>query len=334
MSTPQWRWGIAGPGGIASSFAEDMGRVDSGVITALASRSVERAEAFADRFEIGSRYGDYRALADDPAVDIVYIATPHSRHEADTLMYVEAGKHVLCEKPFALNARQAQRMADAARSAGVFLMEAMWSRFLPAYRVLVDVLGEGRIGDALLVEADFGFRTDVVPGNRHFDLAQGGGALLDLGIYPVQLCSLVLGIPERVVADGIVGSTGVDEVVAAVLHHPGNRLGVVKAALRAPMACTARIGGTDGVIDLPALMHCPSSITVSNMNGVECIDASWEGPGLRFEVEEVHRCLEAGLTESPSMPLDESVAIAKTLDAIRAPLGVVYPGEKRRRLKT
>ena len=324
----RWRWGVIGPGAIAHSFAEGMSQLDDGVITAVASRSTERADAFGDKFEIERRYGDYQALADDSDVDVAYVATPHSRHAADTLMLIEAGKHVLCEKPFALNASQAQRMADAARQAGVFLMEAMWSRFLPSYRVLVDVLGEGRIGDPLLVEADFGYRKDVVPEDRHFDLAQGGGALLDLGVYPVQLCSLVLGLPEHVVAEGSVGTTGVDEFVAAVLHHPDDRHGVVKASIRVPLSCTARIAGTAGTIDLPAFMHCPHSLTVNSVEGSEEIDASWEGQGLRFQVEEVHRCLDNGLTESTTMPLAETIGIARTLDAIRAPLGVVYPEEK------
>ena len=168
-------------------------------------------------------------------------------------------------------------MAEEARSRGLFLMEAIWSRFLPAYRSLVEVIGEGRIGEPLLVEADFGFRRPVDPEHRHFARELGGGALLDLGIYPVQLCTLVLGPIERVVADGVVGETGVDEVVTALLHHPGDRLGVVKAALRVGMTCTARIAGTDGVIDLPAMMHCPNSLTVSSPAGVEHIDASLRG---------------------------------------------------------
>jgi predicted dehydrogenase len=321
------RWGVAGPGAIATSFAQGMTMVDGGAITAVASRSLERADTYADRFGIAGRYDSYEALAEDPDIDAVYVATPHAYHEAMTLLFVEAGKHVLCERPFALNARQAQRMADAARAKGVFCMEAMWSRFLPAYRVLVDVLGEGRIGEPLLVEADFGYRTPVVPDDRHFDLHQGGGALLDLGIYPVQLCTLVLGLPDRVVAEGIVGSTGVDEQVAAVLHHPGDRLGVVKAALRVSMACTARIAGTDGWIQLPAFMHCPESLDIGGPAGLEHIDAGYEGEGLRFQVDEVHRRLAEGRTESPVMTLDETVAIARILDDIRAQIGVVYPGE-------
>ena len=321
------RWGVIGPGAIATGFAEGMQLVEGGIITAVASRSAERAEVFGDRFAIPTRYGDYESLAADPDVDVVYVATPHSRHEKDTLDFLRAGKHVLCEKPFALNARQAARMAEEARSRGLFLMEAIWSRFLPAYRTLVEVIGEGRIGDPLLVEADFGFRRPVDPDHRHFAAALGGGALLDLGIYPVQLCTLVLGPIQRVVADGVLGETDVDEVVAAVLHHEAGGLGVIKAALRVSMTCTARIAGTDGVIDLPAMMHCPNSLTVSSPAGVEQIDASYEGNGLRFEIEEVHRCLADGWTESPVISLDESIALATTLDAIRAQLGVVYPGE-------
>jgi len=321
------RWGVAGPGGIAASFAEGMRMVDGGTIVAVASRATDRARAFADRFDVARAYGNYEDLAADDDVDAVYIATPHSRHATDSLLYIRAGKHVLCEKPFTLNAAQAREVVAAAREQDRFVMEAMWTRFLPSYRVLSDVLEEGRIGDPLLVEADFGFRSPIDPTNRHFDLEQGGGALLDLGIYPVQLCFLVLGPPDAVVAEGHVGETGVDEQVAAVMRHDRGTLGVVKAAIRTPMACTARIGGTDGTIDLPAFMHCPDHITVRDPSGEERIDAPWEGQGLRFQVDEVHRCLDAGLLESPRMPLDESVAIAETLDAIRAQIGVRYPGE-------
>jgi predicted dehydrogenase len=321
------RWGIIGSGGIATGFAEAMQWAEGGTITAVASRSVERAEAFGDRFDIPTRYGGYDALAADPDVDVVYVATPHSRHEVDTIAFLRAGKHVLCEKPLALNARQATRMAEEARSRGLFLMEAIWSRFLPAYRSLMDVIGAGRIGDPILVEADFGFRRPVDPGDRLFARELGGGALLDLGIYPIQLCTLVLGPIQRLVSDGVVGETGVDEMVTALLHHPQGRLGVVKAAIRVNLTCTARIAGTEGVIELPAMMHCPNSLTVSSAAGVDRIDASYEGNGLRFEIDEVHRCLDEGRTESDVIPLNESIALATTLDAIRGDIGVVYPGE-------
>ncbi len=323
------RWGVIGPGGIARRFAHAMTAVDDGEIVAVASRSLARADVFADEHGIARRYDDDQALADDPQVDAVYVATPHARHEGDAIRCLEAGKAVLCEKPFALNARQAQRMVDAAASASVFLMEAIWSRFLPSYRALVDVLGSGRIGTPLQVDADFGFRVPVDPAHRLFDPQQGGGALLDLGIYPIQLCTLVLGPVEEAVARGRLGGTGVDEQVAAVLRHEGGGIGVVTAAITVPLACRARISGTDGWIDLPPFMHCPTSLTVHSSGAApEVIDAPIGVEGLEHEIAEVHRCLAAGLTESPTMPLAESVALAGVMDDIRAQLGVVYPGER------
>jgi len=322
------RWGIAGPGGIAARFAGAMTRVDDGQIVAVASRSAERAAAFADRFDVTARYDDYRALADDPTVDAVYVATPHARHEADTLGYLGAGKHVLCEKPAALNATQARRMVDAAAAGGRFLMEAVWSRFLPSYRRLVEVLGSGRIGTPLQVEGTFGFRRPLDPTHRLFDRNLGGGALLDLGIYPIQLCTLVLGPIEHIAGGGVIGPTGVDEQVAAVLRHERGGLGVIQAAITVPLACTARISGSDGWIDLPAFMHCPTSFTVTGgVSQPEVVDASFEGDGFEFEIAEVHRCLAAGLTESPTMPWSETVALAEAMDTVRAQIGLTYPGE-------
>ncbi len=318
------RWGVIGPGGIATSFARAMSETDGGEIVAVVSRSIERADSYADRFGVSRRYADIDALAADSDVDAVYVATPHSRHESDTVLMLEAGKHVLCEKPFALTAPQARRMVDAASQAKVFCMEAVWSRFLPAYRSLVELIAAGRIGEPLMVEADFGYRIpEVDPRDRYFDRALGGGAMLDLGIYPVQLCHLVLGAPEGVVAGGSVGVTGVDESIVAVLSHPGGTVGVAKAAIRVPMSCTGRVAGTDGHIDIPAFVHCPDHLVVGGRQP-ERIDCSWQGEGLRFEVDEVHRCLAAGLTESETMPLADTVAIAETMDAALAQLGVTY----------
>ena len=320
-------WGVIGPGHIASGFADAMEMVDGGEIVAVASRAMARADAYGDRYGVATRYGDYAALAEDPRVDVVYVATPQSRHADDTITMLRAGKHVLCEKPFALNAGQAQQMVDEARGRRLFLMEAIWSRFLPAYRVLVDAISSGRIGEPRLVEADFGFRRPPDPDDRLFRADLGGGGLLDLGIYPLQLCTLLLGPVEDAAAEGVIGETGVDEAVAAVLRHGQGRLGVIKAALRMNMACDARVSGTEGVIEIPALMHCPNALRIVSPAGVDDVDASYEGNGLRFEIDEVHRCLADGRTESEVMPLAETLALAGTLDDIRHQIGLVYPGE-------
>jgi predicted dehydrogenase len=312
------RWGIVGPGSIAGSFAEAMLGVPDGTITAVASRSRERADAFGDRFDVSARYDDINALAADPDVDVVYVATPHSRHAPDTIALLQAGKPVLCEKPFALNADEARTMAAEARRQGLFLMEAIWSRFLPAYRTLTEVLAEGRIGDPLLVEADFGFRMERQPEHRLFDKSLGGGALLDLGIYPIQFSTLVLGPPESVVAQAHIGPTGVDEQLAAILRHRDGALGVIKAAITTTMSGTARISGTLGAIEIPAPMHCPVALDVIVPGRpTERIDAPFEGNGLHHEIQEVHRCLNEGLTESPTLPLSETIMIAETLDAVQ-----------------
>jgi predicted dehydrogenase len=260
-------------------------------------------------------------------VDAVYVAVPHSLHEALTLDYLDAGKHVLCEKPLALNAWQAARMVAAARERRLFLMEAVWSRFLPAYRILGDLVAEGRIGRPLLVESDIGYRMPVLPEHRLFDSGLAGGATLDVGTYPFQLATLLLGPPTRVSATGAVGATGVDEVVAFTSHHRGGGVASGKAAIRVGLACTARISGEDGWIGLPAPMYDPRRLRVTTAAGGEDIDAGYDGDGLRFEVHEVHRCLQAGLTESPVVPLDESLVLARALDDVRAQVGVSYPGE-------
>ncbi|MCY4164507.1 MAG: Gfo/Idh/MocA family oxidoreductase [bacterium] len=321
------RWGIAGPGAIAISFANGLQLLDDAEVYAVGSRSADRAKNFAAKYRASANYGSYEDLANDPAVDAVYVATPQSRHEQDTLMFLEAGKPVLCEKPFALSRAQAQRMVDVARQRGVLLMEAMWSRFLPAYRILAELLRNKAIGEPQLVEADFGFHIPFDPNHRLYDPERGGGGLLDLGVYPVQFTSLVLGTPTSVAAQGRIGTSGVDEQVAAVLGYPGGKLAVVKAAIAAKLSSTARIAGTEGVIELPAPMHRPTSLVVIRGTDVEEIDSSWKGEGLRFQVEEFHRCLATGELESPVISHAETLSIMGTLDAIRSQIGLRFSGE-------
>jgi predicted dehydrogenase len=322
------RWGVAATGRIAAQFVDGLAQVDDAEVVAVGSRAQSSADAFGDRWGIARRHGSLDALAADPDVDVVYVASPHAAHHDDALRFLRAGKHVLCEKPLALDAAQSGRMVAEARDRGLFLMEAIWSRFLPAYAVLRELLADGRIGEPQVVEADFGFALPFDPAHRLYDPALGGGSTLDLGIYPVQLCSMVFGgPPDTIAANGHLGPTGVDERMAAVLGWDGGRLGVVKSAITVGLACEARISGTDGWIDLPAFMHCPQHLTVVSGGVTERVDAGYDGEGLRFQVPEVHRCIRAGLVESPVLPHDESLAIARTLDAIRAQLGLRYPGE-------
>jgi predicted dehydrogenase len=322
-----WRWGIAGTGKIADQFVADLAHVPDAAVVAVGSRTLASADRFGAAMGIERRHGSYEELAADPDVDIVYVATPHSRHVDDTVLFLEAGKHVLCEKPLALSAAQADVISDAAERTNRFVMEAMWSRFLPAYIELVRLLDAGSIGEVRFVDGDFGFVHPVEPTHRLYDPALAGGATLDIGIYPVHLAHLVFGPPSSVVASGRLASTGVDAAIAAVLTHPGGGLSVVRAAIDTSLACTARVSGTLGAIDLPAMMHCPNQLMVRSVGQVSKVQAPLIGVGLHYQVAEVHRCLDAGLVQSPSWPLALSRSVLTTLDAIRAAVGVRYPGE-------
>lgn len=325
--TPPIRWGIAATGNIARSFAQALGRVSDAELVAVASRDSARAEGFAQEFGAVRAYASYEALAIDDDVDVVYVATPHSRHCADAVMFLDSGRHVLCEKPLALSASEVRMMSEAAARSSRFLMEALWSRFLPSYVELMRLLEDGAIGEPRFVEGDFGYAMPIDPTHRLFDLTQGGGALLDLGIYPLNLAFMVLGRPLEVRGVAQIGATGVDEQTAAVSRHERGALSVVKAAIRTGFPCTARIAGATGFVNLPAFMHCPGQFEVVTLAGQHAIDTPMEGNGLHYQVHEVHRCLRSGLVESPVMPLSESLALATAMDQIREQIGLRYPGE-------
>jgi len=326
-STGTWRWAIAGTGGIADAFTRDLALVPGAEVVAVGSRAPETAEAFASSHGIARAHGSYAALAADDEVDIVYVASPHASHLEHALLFLGAGRHVLCEKPLGLSVAQVQQMVDAAAANDRFLLEAIWSRFLPAYAELRAQLAQGVIGEPRMVEAEFGFVMPFDPIHRLFDPALGGGATLDLGIYPIQLGHLVLGAPDEVAATGHLGTTGVDEHVAAVLRHPGGGITVAKASLTASLRCGATISGTLGTIELPPFMHQPESLVVRGLDGERTIEAPITGVGLHHEALEVQRCLAAGERESPLLTHAESLAIAGSLDAVRAAVGVRYAGE-------
>lgn len=322
------RWGIIGTGNIASQFARGLASLPDAQLVAVGSRSQESANAFGALFDVPRRYPTYGELAHDPDVDAVYVATPHSLHMENTLTCLEAGKAVLCEKPFAINAEQAAAMVRAARERGIFLMEAMWTRCLPLMVRVRELLAAGVIGEVRMVMADLGFRTQYRPTGRLFDPHLGGGGLLDVGVYPVSLASMVFGAPTRVAGLAHLGETGVDEQSAVVLGYDGGRLAVVASAVRTNTPQEAHLLGTEGRIHIHYPWWMPKALTLYRSGRAEeVLTLPFEGNGYNYEAAEVARCLRAGLRESELMPLDESLSIMRTLDQIRAQWGLKYPME-------
>jgi len=328
MNAPQLAWGIAATGRIANTFAADLALVPGAALAAVGSRTAASADEFGDRFGIPRRHASYEALAADDAIDIVYVASPHTSHCRDTLLFIEAGKHVLCEKPLAVNTGEAAAMVEAAQRRKVFLMEGIWSRFLPAYRVLRETLAGGAIGTPELVEAEFGFAVPFDPTHRLLDPALGGGSLLDLGIYPLQLATLVLGPVAGVVAAAHVGATGVDESLYAIVTHEAGGHAVAKATVRFGLAGRALITGPRGTIELAPAMHHPPRLTVTVDGRATVIETPNQGQGLWYEAAEVQRCVAAGEQESPLLPWAESLRLAALMDEIRGQVGVRYANDE------
>lgn len=320
------RWGICGTGRIAHKFHEGLSLVPDAEAVAVASRTPVRAQEFAADHGIAA-HGDQGWLAGLDDVDVVYVAVTQDAHRDVVLSMLEAGHHVLCEKPLALSEAQATEMTGAAGRQQRFLMEAMWSRFSPVYVRMAQLLAADAIGEVLSVQADLSLRIadDQLADHRLLDPARGGGALLDVGIYPLQLASLVLGPPTEVRAIGHLGPSGVDEQVAVLLDHPGGAQAVLTASIRMPGPRTARISGTSGSITLGVPMHAPTSLTLEADGAVEVIECG--PPGLHLQVPEVHRCLAEGLLESSVMPWAESRSLLRTADEVRRQIGMRYPGE-------
>jgi len=322
------RWGILGPGAIAQKFATGLKALDDAELVAVGSRSADRAKAFAEKYGAARAHGSYEALAGDDGVDAIYVATPHPMHKGHALLCVDAGKAVLCEKPFTINAADARAVVDAARAKKVFCMEAMWTRFLPPLVRLREMLAAGVIGEVRMVLGDFGFRTGFNPKSRLLDPNLGGGGLLDVGVYPISLASMILGAADEVAALAEMGETGVDTQAGAVLKYPGGKLAVIATGVRTMTPMEATVLGTDGYIRLHRPWWRGSKMTVHKGDEVvEEIAAAIDGNGYNYEAAEVARCLRAGKTESGIMPLDETVSVMRTLDAIRTQWGLKYPME-------
>ncbi|MBI1281127.1 MAG: gfo/Idh/MocA family oxidoreductase [Anaerolineaceae bacterium] len=326
MTTP-FRWGILGTGGIAHKFATGLSVLSDAQLVAVGSRTQASADKFADEFKAPNRHASYEALASDPEVEAIYIATPHPFHKDNTLLCLNAGKAVLVEKPFAINAAEAQQMISLSRQKKVFLMEAMWSRFLPAIVRARELIASGAIGEVRMLNADFGFRTNYNPNSRLFDLALGGGALLDVGIYPISLAFALFGTPKTINAQAHFSETGADDQNAIVFSYDQGQLALLSSASRTNTAHEAIIYGTDGSIRIPDWWHGQKLIVSTNGKPTETLDVPHLGNGYPHEAIEVAACVRAGKIESNTMPLDESLTIMQTMDTIRSQWGLKYPTE-------
>lgn len=323
-----YRWGIIGPGKIAAKFAAALPLAGRASLEAVASREEDRAREFAAKHGAARYYTRYEELAADPNVDAIYIATPHGYHAEHAILCLQHGKAVLCEKPLALSARQVQTMIDAARANNAFLMEAMWTRFLPLTEKIIALIREGQLGTVKYVRGDFGFLAPFNPSGRLYDLSLGGGALLDIGIYPLFLCLLLLGEPDSIVAAGHLSPTGSDETCQAILHYKDGRSAMISSTLACQTSITAEIAGTEGSIQLPTPWYKNDRLTILRPGEeVRTISVEPMVNGFEYQVREVTACLDKGLLESPLHSHTDSLNLSKTMDLIRGQIGVKYPGE-------
>lgn len=326
------RWGILGCGHIARKFATDLLLVPDAKLVAVGSRSQEKANAFGADFGVEHRHGSYEALAADPDVDVIYIATPHSLHQHDTMLCLQQGKAVLCEKPFALNAAQATAMIALAREKKVFLMEALWSKFLPQYATLQELIRQGKLGTIKSVLVNFGFRPLPPISPRLYEPALGGGSVMDIGIYNAFLALGVLGKPDTIEATMTPAATGVDEQCAVLFRYRDGAMAQLFSTFATDLANEADICGTEGRLRLTTrffdtqarLEWFPGRTDTRELMEVPKAD----GLGYHYEARHVNDCLRKGLTESPLMTFADTLLLMETLDAIRKAAGIRYPADE------
>jgi len=319
------RWGILGTGKIAKAFATALREVPDVELAAVASRSLDSATEFAKEYGVKRAHGNYQALADDDGVDVIYIATPHAMHHENAIMCLKGGKALLVEKAFTLNRREAQEIVDLARERKLFVMEAMWTRFQPAILEAKRMIDMGEIGTVRNLQADLGFPSDAGPEHRLFNPALGGGALLDLGIYPLSMAAFFQGPVKAAHGHGELAPNGVDVQANFVLRHEDGALSACSCSLNARTPATLSVCGDKGFLRLQGRFHQAERFSIVMNDGSERqFHFPRIGNGYAHEAIEVGRCLREGVLESPAMPLDESVALMGVLDELRAQLGVRY----------
>jgi len=312
-----FNWGVLGPGNIAHKFVQDLLTLPNARLHAVASRSLERAQNFASQYNATHTYGSYEELVNCPELDVVYIATPHSGHCEYTLMFLNNKIPVLCEKPMGINQLEVQQMITTARDQQTYLMEALWTRFLPAFQKAINLVNQGRIGEVLTLKADFGFKATFDPKSRLFDPVLAGGALLDIGIYPVFLASVILGNPDRVKAIAHKGSTGVDEVNAMLLEYPAGKMAILSSTILHDSPTVAEIYGTRGKIVIPRRWHEAKTLTVTDENGEEeSFVFDYPQYGFQMEAAAVMEDLTNNKQENDLWSLDNTLNLSILLDQI------------------
>jgi predicted dehydrogenase len=325
---PRIRWGIIATGNIAGQFARDLALLPDHEVVAVGSRSIERAKAFAAEHRIRRAYDSYPEVAEDPDVDVIYVATPHTDHLPTTRHALGVGTAVLCEKPFTVNAHEARELVELAREREVFLMEAMWMRCNPLHLRLRELLAEGAIGTPRALHAEMGFVAEYAAEDRLFAPELAGGALLDVGVYPVSLAYHLFGVPREIRATATLAPTGVDASVGIVLGYD-EAVATVSASLTGSQRNDATVAGTDGWIELPRSFHDTNRLTVHRTDKEpESYSVERLGIGYTYEAAEVARCLRAGLTESPLVSWADSIAVMDVLDSVRRQIGVRYPSDE------
>ncbi|MCC6483511.1 MAG: Gfo/Idh/MocA family oxidoreductase [Armatimonadetes bacterium] len=320
------RWGILGAGGIARKMAEALNALPDADLAAVGSRDIEKARKFASECGIAKAYGSYAEMAADDNLDIIYVATAHPYHKDCTVLCLEHGKAVLCEKPFAVNFAEAEQMVETARKQKRFLMEAMWTRFLPVMERARQMVSEGAIGELRMLQADFGFRAGWDPSGRLLNPQLAGGGLLDVGVYTVSLASWFLGAPEHIASLAHLGQTGVDEQCAMLLGYGGGEVAILSSAVRTNTQHEAVLMGSEGMIRIPNFWRA-TRMTVTKGDETETIEMPLAINGFEYEAEECMRCIRQGKTESEVIGLNETLSIIRTMDEIRSQWGLKYPME-------
>ncbi|WP_068115914.1 Gfo/Idh/MocA family protein [Tropicimonas marinistellae] len=313
-----WRWGILATGNIAGSMAEALAQVPGAERLAVASRDLTKAEDFAQKWGVQRAYGSYEALQADSDVDVVYVATPNALHPENVLACLEAGKHVLCEKPMTSSSADTQLCVETARGKGLFLMEAMWTRFLPALKQAKAVIAEGRIGEPFLIRANAVVWRDPLNWPNLFNPALGGGAMLDLGVYPLAVAQYLMGDIVRAEAEMCRGETGVDILSLLNVRFASGTLGQLSCGFAGDMPVVSEVFGSKGHIRISPPLYRPTRIEIVAEGTSEILDLEPDGNGYAHEVVEVQRCLDAGLTESPAMPLSQSIDTARIIEDLLA----------------